>query len=99
MSTDENGQMPSFVLRHRMQLAMEHAGLKPAEMADRMAVSAVTVWGWLHGRQRPRPMAIRLWAITTGVTEEWLLTGEHPKGQRDWASRIEPRYTQLAAGF
>jgi transcriptional regulator with XRE-family HTH domain len=66
---------PSFELRHRMSLALEAAGVSVQDMAAELGVSRVTVSAWLHARNRPPIAALKLWAIRTGVSYQWLLTG------------------------
>ena len=64
--------VPEFETRHRMQLALERAGVSPHEMAGYLAVSRNTIGNWLAGRTRPPVSALRLWAQKCGVSYEWL---------------------------
>jgi len=41
-------------------------------MADFMEVGQNTISTWINGHHRPSPQAIRLWAMKTGVSYEWL---------------------------
>lgn len=92
------GRKPTFALRHRMELAMESAGLSPADMAERLGVSKVTVWGWLHQRSRPRVPTLMAWALQTGVDYDWLVGDEDPKSGRDQAGTDTPGYTLAGVG-
>ena len=80
-----------------MQRSLDHADLTVPQMAAELGVSRVSVWGWLHGRQKPRPVILKLWAIRTGVSYEWLVRDD-PKMRRDQAGTDTSGYTLQAVG-
>jgi transcriptional regulator with XRE-family HTH domain len=46
------------------------------DMAGYLGVTRQTVSAWLTDNRAPGPMAMRLWALRTGVPLEWLERGE-----------------------
>lgn len=72
MTAMPDGVVPELDLGDRMLLALRHADVGTAEMADYLGVSRQSVSNWLGGRKRPKTGALRLWALKTGVSFEWL---------------------------
>jgi transcriptional regulator with XRE-family HTH domain len=68
--------VPTFELRHRLDLALEHAGVTPDDMAEVLGVSPTTVRNYRAGRTTPNRATLRVWALKCGVPFGWLLTGE-----------------------
>jgi len=72
-SSDE---LPSADLAARMKEAREQLGLKrPADLAERIGISARTYEGYEQGRSPPKVATLRGLA-ELGVDLNWLLTGE-----------------------
>lgn len=69
------GAVPVIELRHRLGLALDHAGLKPGDMAAVLHVHRNTVGGYLSGRTPPSHATLALWALRCGVSFHWLVTG------------------------
>jgi transcriptional regulator with XRE-family HTH domain len=80
MSMAEGWLIPQWDLPDRMNKSLRTANTGVQEIADYLDVHRNTVGGWLHGRNPPDVRTLRLWAIRTGVSYEWLLHGEQ---QRD----------------
>jgi transcriptional regulator with XRE-family HTH domain len=72
----EGRLIPQWDLADRMAKSLRTAGIGVQEMADYLDVHRNTVGGWLHGRIRPDVRTLRLWALRTGVSYEWLLHGD-----------------------
>ena len=77
MSMGVEGRLiPQWDLADRMAKSLRTAGIGVQEMADYLDVHRNTVGGWLHGRIRPDVRTLRLWALHTGVSYDWLCHGE-----------------------
>ncbi len=86
---DDLALIPRIELRHRLAIALDHAGLRPADMVAELDVHRNTVSGYMTGRTRPSRAVLRVWALRTGVSFEWLNDGG--EGMRD-ISRVTLRY-------
>lgn len=71
---------PAFELRHRLALALEHAGIKPSEMADRLGRSDGTIRNYLKGRTPLTKGTLVAWATICDVPFEWLEQGTGSTG-------------------
>lgn len=69
--------VPRFDLADRMRKALREAGMDGKEMADYLEVAQGTVSTWINGRFKPSKQTIRLWAMRTGVSYDWLCHGDH----------------------
>lgn len=69
--------IPEWDLADRMRKALRHSGTGVTEMADYLGVARNTVSNWINGHSDPRLQTLRLWAIRTGVTYEWLTQTEN----------------------
>lgn len=70
------GRVPEFTLGWRMRLALETGGLSVQEMAIRLGYSRSTISRWLNDQDPPRPAIKAQWCLLTGVSLDWLETGE-----------------------
>ena len=70
-------QAPQFELRHRLDLALEVADLKPEDIAAEIGRSATTIRNYLAGRTHPSRAVLIAWSFKCGVSLDWLETGEH----------------------
>jgi transcriptional regulator with XRE-family HTH domain len=64
-----------------MRKALREADLGVQEMADYLGVTRSTVSTWINGRIPPSTQTLRLWALRTHVSYEWLAgdeTGPRP---------------------
>jgi transcriptional regulator with XRE-family HTH domain len=68
-------QIPRFELRHRLQLSLELAGMKPADIAPHFRKHRNTIANWLYGRSKPDYAQLIVWAELTNVDEDWLVSG------------------------
>ncbi|HEY9413144.1 MAG TPA: helix-turn-helix transcriptional regulator [Pseudonocardia sp.] len=93
---------PEFDLADRMRKALRTAGLTVQEMADYLGVTRTTASNWINGKVPPSKQSKRLWALRTGVSFEWLETGENPHQLvADEGAEVLPRLdsNQQPAGY
>ena len=64
--------IPAMQFRHRLALALDHAGMEPAELAAELLASRSAVYGWLKGPTRPSARKVARIAELTGVPVSWL---------------------------
>lgn len=74
----ESSNVPRFELRHRMDLAMESAGLKVEDMASEIGRSVTTIRNYLAGRTAPTRAVVTAWALRCKVDRDWLAYGIDP---------------------
>lgn len=70
--------VPEFDLADRMRKALRSSEVGVMEMADYLGVARNTISNWINGHVAPSKQSLRLWAMRTGVSFEWLQTGENP---------------------
>lgn len=70
---------PQFHLHHRIALAMDEAGIKPAEMAAHMRCGTGTISNYRNGHTKPNHSALARWADKCDVEFDWLI-GESENG-------------------
>lgn len=70
------GVVPVFELRHRLERALEVAGLSRDDMAAELGLHRNTIGNYLSGKHVPRAVLIA-WHLRTGVPLDWLEQGEH----------------------
>jgi transcriptional regulator with XRE-family HTH domain len=77
MSTSVEGWLiPQWDLADRMAKSLRTAGIGVQQMADYLDMHRNTVGGWLSGRTPPDVRTLRLWALHTGVSYDWLCHGD-----------------------
>lgn len=92
-----NGIVPTIEIRHRIGIAREVAGMKQVDLARELGMSRSTLAGIEQGTRKPRRGEVIAIAFATGVSLDWLETGETPAGDNpDGGSAvrhqgIEPR--------
>ena len=79
-TANAHGNIPEIVLRHRLRIAREEAGLSVQGLAERMGVARNTVGNAEAGKGTPRKVVLNAWALATGVDIHWLETGNAPTG-------------------
>lgn len=79
----DNGTAPEILVRHRLRIAREAAGLEQAELAAAIGTTRTTISASENGRSKPRRILLNAWALATGVPITWLLTGAEPEDQPD----------------
>ena len=67
--------IPQWDVADRMRKSLREADLGVQEIADYLDVSRNTVSTWINGRIEPSVQTLRLWALRTGVSYEWLAGG------------------------
>lgn len=82
-SAYNQGEVPEFQMRHRLQLAREKAGYSREQLAAAMDVSRNTVTNAEAGRTAPRKIMLNAWALACGVPVDWIITGQPPAGGDD----------------
>jgi transcriptional regulator with XRE-family HTH domain len=71
--------VPDWTLGWRLQRALAHAEVSVEDMAGELGVTRSTISRWMHDRGAPpRPIYVKQWALRTGVSQEWLLSGSSP---------------------
>jgi transcriptional regulator with XRE-family HTH domain len=102
MTTHNEGWLiPQWDLPDRMAKSLRTANIAVQDMADYLDVHRNTVSGWLHGRIRPDIRTLRLWALRTGISYEWLLHGDDipvPPGDARPMGVAKRRRAQRLAG-
>jgi transcriptional regulator with XRE-family HTH domain len=69
--------LPTFTRGDRLRKARELTGLSQDEFARQLEVSRSTITNYERDRStRVRPIMLRAWSVATGVSVEWLETGE-----------------------
>lgn len=95
--------VPEFDLADRMRKALRTAGVGSTEIADYLGVARATVSNWINGHVTPSKQTLRLWAMRTGVSFDWLQTGENPHqlDADEGVARMLPRLdsNQQPAGY
>jgi len=69
------GIVPEFSLGDRLRKAREIAGFDQIALAHEIDVHRQTVARYETGASAPRRPVLISWAMTTGVSLEWLTTG------------------------
>jgi transcriptional regulator with XRE-family HTH domain len=72
-SAYESGNVPPILVRHRLRIAREYAGLEQDELAERIGVSRNTIINAEKGHREPRRITFNAWALATGVPVSWLM--------------------------
>ena len=65
-----------WTLGDRLGKSLKYAGMKSQDMADIIGVARNTISNYLNDHTEPSKLAIKEWALRTGVPIEWLQTGE-----------------------
>lgn len=91
---------PEVEPRHRMEIALEWAGISKQQMADHLGLNRHTVTNYLSGRSRPPRSTVIVWALRCGVPLEWIEHGtepqDDPEDPRD-TDRVIRRYVDRFA--
>lgn len=59
----------------RLRKSLRVCHMEQQEMADYLGVSRNTVSGWVNGARTPDTRTLRLWAMRTGASFNWLKDG------------------------
>lgn len=74
------GMVPEWTVADRVRKARESAGLKQGELADQVGMSRGGIARIEQGKGEPRRTTLIAVAFATGVSLQWLETGETPAG-------------------
>ena len=77
--TSPGPRVPQFRLHHRLRLALEEAGVEPAEMARTLGLALPTINAYMNGGRNPKLGMVKLWGMRTGVPWQWLMYGVEPQ--------------------
>ena len=75
MNTETTGQVPEWSLTDRLRKARALTGLDQDEFAELIGVSRGTVSSYEKGSETHKRPYLLAWAIGSGVSYEWLVTG------------------------
>ena len=76
--------VPQLTLGWRIQMALEHGGLKHSDLMDKFEVSRGTVSRWCRDvGQPPKKFMLNEIAVMCGVNSRWLIDGTEPSGPSD----------------
>lgn len=86
------GNVPSWELQDRIARARRYAGLEQAELAEKAGLSRKSISNYEIGKTSPRRSGLIAIAFATGVSLEWLETGNAPidpgtNGGSEWGHR------------
>lgn len=84
----DHGTAPEILVRHRLRIAREAAGLEQTELAEIIGTTRTTISATESGRSNPRRILLNAWALATGVPITWILTGAEPRDQPDKGSDL-----------
>lgn len=81
MNVDAAGLVPEFTVSDRLRKAREVRGLSQAAFAAETGLSRSTIVRVESGEKVPGTKEYNLWQMATGVSRDWLETGNAPVGQ------------------
>jgi transcriptional regulator with XRE-family HTH domain len=85
--------VPQFEVHHRLQLALEAAGVEPIEMAEVLGLAKNTIYSYMSGARNPKLGMVKQWAMVCQVPWQWIITGQLPEeGDEATISAITQRY-------
>lgn len=93
MTQQVHGVIPEFTIGDRLRKARELTGLDQVQFATEIDISRNTVGNYENGNVKPRRLALKAWAMRTGVPLEWLETGvasSSPDGGGSVTSDTQP---------
>lgn len=87
---DIPGECWPIELCHRLRIAREKAGLSQAELAEAIEISRRSVTSYETGESEPKRHVVVAWALRTGASSEWLVTGATSPGLDGEPTVTEP---------
>ncbi len=84
------GRVPTIDLPMRLMIARTSAEMSQADLAEAIGASRATITNYETGKM-PRRGTVMAWALATGVSAQWLMTGEAPSPDGDGASSVRPK--------
>jgi transcriptional regulator with XRE-family HTH domain len=82
--------VPQWTTGDRLRKSLIHAEMSVTEMAEYLGVSRNTVTNYMHDHTKAPGPVLRLWALRTGVSMEWLTSGEED-GEEEMHTRRRAR--------
>lgn len=78
----QQNSVTRFTFSERLTLLMEEEGLRPAQLARSCGVDRAYISMLKNGkRENPNSVLLEKIAAALGVTANWLLTGDEPRGR------------------
>lgn len=90
-------QLLEWDVADRMRKSLRVSNIAVQEIADYLDVARNTVSTWINGRIVPSTQTLRLWALRTGVSYDWLRTGQVTPGTGpdDGGNQVTDEYPQF----
>ena len=98
MSMQAAGVALDWDVADRMRKSLRVTGIGVQEMADYLDVARNTVGNWINGRIHPSTQTLRLWALRTGVSFEWLRDGTEAAPAGPGGGMTDPRGRDATPG-
>lgn len=76
--TSAQGLVPAWTVGDRLRKAREITGLDAGQFAEAIGVARNTIGNYEKERVEHRRVVLNAWAARTGVSYDWLVTGQHP---------------------
>lgn len=77
---DNTPSGPEWTLGDRLGKSLRYAGMKAQDMADIIGVARNTISNYVNDHTEPSKLALKEWALRTGVSVEWL-EGNSPSSE------------------
>lgn len=96
------------MIHDRIQQRLDDLGLKQADIARATGKSTAAVTKWLRGENVPKIESLQEIAKLLKISQEWLLTGQHPETSnaemtkhqvRSWVSEEQPPEGMVAIKY
>ena len=71
-------RIPHFDVHDRARKARISADMEQTDLMAATGISMTTISAIENGKVKPRRTTLTLWALATGVSLDWLLTGAEP---------------------
>jgi transcriptional regulator with XRE-family HTH domain len=81
------GTVPEWTMADRLRKARDHAGVKQVDFADQVGISRRSLTNYELGHSTPSKPVLLAWAMRTGVSMEWLITGKTGDGPNGGGKR------------
>ena len=80
MSVDEHptGRWHEWTIGDRLRIARESVSESQSEFAEISGIARGTISRYENDAVRPKVLYVRQWALATGYSLEWLMTGSIP---------------------
>jgi len=89
---NDQGAVPQWHTGDRLRKAREAAGLTQQQLAEFVEISRATVSAYENNAKKPSGPFLVVWAARTGVSKDWIRTGNTDIGQDDYR---RPSYALL----